>query len=292
MSVTNYISLECEKETISRFYDELVSDLTVKYSVPNYQIEQAIGCLVRSYRYMRCGRTLSDCDYNNICYCIGYLHQYASCHSSMVFAVMHELWRSSLIEIFYLRMKNTLDVTFIGSGPGNDLVGFLSAIHGMHGFVLNMNVTIVDKMQGWEKVVLATAEKLRNGGCGNAGIVYRDINVRISFLKSDITNITVFDHQLQANLKETDVVFLVKMLSTVPDENKGSALRNIVHNMKTGAILIFIDCPYPAELATFNFCLREIYQKMNNRYSCSTRIRFGHKNISKCTANVKVFVKN
>ncbi|CAL1274014.1 unnamed protein product [Larinioides sclopetarius] len=290
-SVTNYLSLENDKNIINRFYDELVTDLTVRYSVQDNEIEKAIGCLVSCHRHMRCGRSPNYCDYNNICYCIGYLHQYASCHSCMVLTVIYELWRSSRIEIFYLRIKNTLDVTFIGSGPGNDFVGFLSAIHGMRGFVLNMNVTIVDKMQSWENVVLATDEKLRNGGCGKAGNVYKNVNVRISFLKSDITKSLVFDLPLQTNLKTTDVVFLVKMLSTVPDEDKRSALRDIAHNMKPGAILIFIDCPYPAVLATFNSCLREIYQKMDNRYYCSSRTRFGHTNISRCTADVKVFVK-
>ncbi|KAF8782325.1 hypothetical protein HNY73_012624 [Argiope bruennichi] len=290
-SVINYLNVENEKEAISRFYDELVSELTVRYSVAHYQVDNALSSLVYNYRHMKNGRTPQECDYNNISSCIGYLHQYAPCHSCMVYAIIHELWRQPLIEIFYLRIKNTLNVTFIGSGPGNDFVGFLSALQGTLGFVLNMNVTFVDKMQGWENIVLATIEKLRNGGCGNAENVYKRINVKVSFLKSDITKIALFDQALQINLKTTEVVFLVKALSTIPDEYKHSALKNIIPHMKPGAILIFIDCPYPHQLSTLNFRLREIYQKMNTKYTCSSRTRFGHKNITRCRADAKVFVK-
>ncbi|GBM30134.1 hypothetical protein AVEN_78527-1 [Araneus ventricosus] len=220
LSVMAYRRLEEEKEIISLFYDELISDLIKNHSAEENQIEQAIEVLVFNYSQMRFGRTPYGCDYNNIYHCIGYLHRYGSSHSRMVFEIMHEVWRLPLNDIIYMRVKQNLNVTFIGSGPGNDFVGFLSAMHGMCGFILNVNVMCVERMSGWENVFSATIEKLAKGNSGYAGNVYKRLKIKSSFLKCDITDISGLEQNLKQTLAATDMLFIVKVFSTIPDEKK------------------------------------------------------------------------
>ncbi|GIY90086.1 uncharacterized protein CDAR_231701 [Caerostris darwini] len=156
-----------------------------------------------------------------------------------------------------------------------------------------MNVTIVDEMSGWESVFLATMDKLQNNFIGNAGKLSRDVSISSTFLRSDITNSSLWhENEMENTLKETDLVFLVKILSTIScGYNRRNALKNIASHMKTGAVLIYIDNSSPADFTMVSSYLKCIYDSLRRRYYLQSRNKFNHNNVTRCHAEVKLFVK-
>ncbi|GFS89400.1 uncharacterized protein TNCV_1809351 [Trichonephila clavipes] len=219
---------EDDQKVILIFYETLLLNLMGKFSVTDFQVTSSIKHLIDNYRQVSCGRLPSEIDYNDIKYCLGYLHRYAPCHTFLVAEVVSTILLESSV-LNDLLNKQTLNVVFLGGGPGNDFVGFLMAFHGKHEEIFDLDVTIVDKMSGWENVFNETILQLRQEACGKAGYVFDDVNVSSTFITADLKETGEWSDEMKTKLRNADVVFLVKALSHIPDEDK----LNVIQRYRT-----------------------------------------------------------
>ncbi|KAF8782324.1 hypothetical protein HNY73_012623 [Argiope bruennichi] len=282
---------DSEYSIILYFYEELLSHLIQRHKVQDGDLQQAIKHLVYNYGHVANGKTPMELDYNYLSNCLGYLHRYAACHTALVLSIMirifHKCPPPAVRRI--LALKNQLNVVCIGGGPSNDLVGFLSAIYGKHFGLLDLDITVVDKMSGWELIFQETIRRLRLGECGNVSKIFKDINVKTSFLQGDFKFPSTWNNELKVKLANADIMLLTKVLSVVPDADKLVILKNIVLSMKPGALLIFIDCPYPsAQFQALQKYLDIIYEASKEKFQFDFEVqRFGFPNITSSRAVVR-----
>ncbi|GFY37117.1 uncharacterized protein TNIN_76251 [Trichonephila inaurata madagascariensis] len=221
-------------------------------------------------------------DYNNIKYCLGYLHRYAPCHTFLVAKAMSALLRESCV-LNDLLSKQTLNVVFLGAGPGNDFVGFLIALYGKHEDILNVDVTVVDKTSGWENVFNETVLQLRQGACGKAGYVFDDVDVYSTFVTADLKEARGWSGKMKTKLWNADVVFLVKTLSHIPEVDRLDVLQNIINGTRCDTFLVYIDYPCPYGIFFYLMSsLKPVYESWNERYNLKHKfLNYGCYNVKK-----------
>ncbi|GFY51802.1 uncharacterized protein TNIN_115481 [Trichonephila inaurata madagascariensis] len=261
-----------------------------KFSVTDFQVTLSIKHVIDNYRQVSSGRLPSEIDYNDIKYCLGYLHRYAPCHTFLVAEVVSTILLESSV-LNDLLNKQTLNVMFLGGGPGNDFVGFLMALHGKHEEIFDLDVTVVDKMSGWENVFNETILQLRQEACGKAGYVFDDVNVSSTFITADLKEAGEWSDEMKTKLGNADVVFLVKALSHIPDEDKLNVIQNIINNIGWKTLLVYIDYPFPLGVFyNLNLFVREVYLSFKERYDFKYIYRaYGCLNITTCKAVARVF---
>lgn len=283
---------EDDELVILTFYETLLISLMKKFSVMDLEITLSILHLKNNYSKVSYGRLPSEIDFNNITYCLGYLHRYAPCHTFLVSEAVSAILNESYV-LNHVLSEQTLNVVFLGGGPGNDFVGFLIALQGKHEDIFDLDVTLVDKMSGWENVLDETVLQLRDGACGKAGYVFDDVNISSTFITADLKEASGWSDELEMKLINADIVFLVKALSHIPDEDKLDVLQNIINRISSDTLLIYIDYPYPNGIfSSMEPFLRTVYCSWKERYNFSHRYySYGCSNTITCRAEVRVFKK-
>ncbi|GBN21648.1 hypothetical protein AVEN_130178-1 [Araneus ventricosus] len=68
-------------------------------------------------------------------------------------------------------------------------------------------------------------------------------------------------------------------------------MKNIILYTKPGALLIYVDCPYPKKaFASVSRSLRPVYKSSKKGYKLKAKkLKFGYHNVTRCTAEVRVF---
>ncbi|KAF8782512.1 hypothetical protein HNY73_012785 [Argiope bruennichi] len=263
------------------------------FSIRYVDVTVSVRRLISNLSQVSYGVLPSTRDYKDKSYCIGYLHRYAACHAALVFdAVSDILDPSSSSDVLSAKLqKKSLNVMFLGAGPGNDFVGFLIALLGHHYHLFDLDVTVVDKISGWEAIFNETLESLKRGDCGKASSIFDEVNVTTTFISADLKDSDEWDENMRTKLATADVVFFVKTLSHIPDDDKLLILQNVVSFMKLDSHLIYIDYPYPyAVFASLRNQLRIVYQAWEMRYLLGHKDNaFGCSNIDSCGAVVKIF---
>ncbi|GIY42894.1 uncharacterized protein CEXT_608271 [Caerostris extrusa] len=150
------------KRKILLFYELLLTDMMVKFSVASSDVRISVQHLISNYRLVNNGQLPSEIDYTKKDNCLAYLHRYAICHAAFVAEAVTDIFESSSSTILTSKLDSkTLNVVFLGGGPGNDFVGFLTALNGRCDRLFDLDVTIVDKMSGWEDIFTETVKELR-----------------------------------------------------------------------------------------------------------------------------------
>ncbi|GIY58543.1 uncharacterized protein CDAR_607751 [Caerostris darwini] len=240
------------KRKIFLFYERLLIDLMIKYSVTFSDVTRSAQQVISNYRQIDNGELPSDIDYTKKDNCLAYLHRYALCHMALVTEAVTDIFESSSSTILTSKLgSKTLNVVFLGGGPGNDFVGFLTALNGRHDRLSDLDVTIVDKMSGWEDIFTETINKLRKDSYQKGGLVLDKVNVIPTFIEADLAKDDEWTDEMRRKLKNADIVFLVKVLSHMPDICKLFVLVNIVGCLKMGALLVYMDFPYPRSVFSF-----------------------------------------
>ncbi|GIY90091.1 hypothetical protein CDAR_231601 [Caerostris darwini] len=213
---------DSEYSVILYFYEELLNHMMRRHSIPEDVLKQSIKHLVYNYSHVANGKTPEDLDYNYFSNCLGYLHRYAACHTALVLSVMIRIFHKypPLPVRRILALKDQLNIMCMGSGPGNDLVGLLSALYGKHFGLLDLDVTVVDKMYGWGLLFEETVRRLRLGECGNVSCIFKDLNVTTTFLQGDLKFPSTWTKELKGKLANADIVLMAKVLSVVPNADK------------------------------------------------------------------------
>lgn len=289
---------DCDGEypVILLFNETLLDHMINKKLVDADSVRRSIAHLISNYGRVACGKTPQDLDYNDLNNCFGYLHRYSACHTALVRNVLKRVFHVSPPPAIkrMLCVKDSLHVISLGGGPGNDIVGFISALYGRHYGFLHITFTLVDQMAGWQEVFNQTVKMVRRGNYGNASALFKDCQVQETFLRADLTNKFSWKDNLQKRLENADIFLLVKVLSVVPDGQKALFLQNIVSTMKPGSLLIYIDTPFPQEaFATVGKWLDCVYQCHKEKFQYNYEVeRFGYANITTCQAFVRVYVRN
>ncbi|GFY48874.1 uncharacterized protein TNIN_494101 [Trichonephila inaurata madagascariensis] len=203
------------------FYEKLLDDISELSSVTPTNISDSIMNIMKNYASIQSGKLPEDIDYNDISNCLGYLHRYAACHTALVWVTLTTVFNSSLSSVLTPKFSgNGLDVMFLGGGPGNDFVGFLNALYGKHKNLLYIYVTVVDRKTGWNNIFLKTIEKLKEGDYGPSSRIFEDVCVIPTFIDFDLKNSVEQNDNLKTKLQNASIVFLVKFLSHVSDNDK------------------------------------------------------------------------
>ncbi|GIY59365.1 hypothetical protein CEXT_405851 [Caerostris extrusa] len=95
---------------------------------------------------------------------------------------------------------------------------------------------------------------------------------------------------MENKLESADIVFLVKALSHIPDMLP--VLLNIVRPLKAGALLVYMDSPFPCSaFSCVSLFLTEVYTTWGDSYHLNFHYSglFERSNITECRARVKVF---
>ncbi|CAL1273285.1 unnamed protein product [Larinioides sclopetarius] len=179
------IITKSESSVLLLFYGRLLEDLMQNFFVSSSDVRGSIQLLICSYKLVNRGQLPLEIDFNCIQYCLGYMHRYGASHMALVFEAVSTILKKSIV-FLSMMSKEKLNVVFLGGGPCNDLLGFLAALHGRHN-LLSLNVSVVDKMPGWKNIFMGTVDRLRRGDFGEAGRVFRDLNVTSSFISADLT---------------------------------------------------------------------------------------------------------
>ncbi|CAL1274017.1 unnamed protein product [Larinioides sclopetarius] len=290
---------EDEHAKILSFYNNLLEFLINEFNISLDAMMKAVEYIKNKYRQLSLYRILKI-DYNDTINCLAYLHTFAACHAAMVESALVKVFYNDYIKIKEIEHlfveKSHLKLICFGSGPGNDVVGFLSACFGKHHDFSNLDITAVDKMAGWEVIFHHTMRQLRNGlEKSDASKIIENVEVSSSFLEEDITIKSIlWKKTTLAKLGTADVVLLVKVLSTISDF-KSLALQNIVDNMKPNALLFFIDWPVP-EAEFKDVCtssgMKVIYKTEEEHFNFShKRETFGEHNLTRSKFAVVILVK-
>ncbi|GIY90085.1 hypothetical protein CDAR_231691 [Caerostris darwini] len=209
---------------LSSFYGDILYKLLKKFSIKNADLEESVNHITRIYNSLKKGKLPEDIDYGEITNCLGYLHKYAPCHSALVCKCMVKvLISSSACVLTNIFQKASLDVVFLGSGPGNDFVGFMHALDEKCKIPSNINVTVVDKMSGWTEIFLESVQELKSSK--EVCKISEHINVIPSFMVHDLKQCIVHNEEMKMKMRNADIVFLVKVLSRIPHEYKLTVLK-------------------------------------------------------------------
>ncbi|CAL1273289.1 unnamed protein product [Larinioides sclopetarius] len=286
------LTVKIEHSILLQFYEELVDDLMEKFSIEYGDVSASLQNMIRNHGDVVNGRLPSETNYCDKSYCLGYLHRYAACHSFMISDSVSTIFNSSPSNVLRTKFNTKqLNVMFLGGGPGNDFLGFFTALHRYHNNILDLDVTVVDKMSGWEDVFNETVQKLKHSEYGQFYHLFKDVNITTSFISTDLKNCEEWNSDMQIKLMRADLIFLVKVLSHIPNDNKLGVLKNIILCTKPGALLIYVDHPYPQKIfASVSDSLRPVYKSRIKRYNLKAKmVKFGNRNTTRCTAEVRVF---
>ena len=229
---TLYCHLNVHQNSYAHLVDlfkRLVDDLKRNHDLNENDIQKAIDVMNCNFRRVSHGQLPIEIDFNDMNFCVGYLHRFALCHAAMVQKdiVFHVLQSPPLELLDKLSNNQSLNIVSIGSGPGNDVIGFLSGFHSQCMKLQSLDITVVDKMSGWNQAFTTAIQILRSDKSNrilsalfqNGGPV-----VTTSYIADDL-ELDNLSTDLEMKLRKADVILLVKVLSHVPDHKKLLFLR-------------------------------------------------------------------
>ncbi|KAG8179253.1 hypothetical protein JTE90_006153 [Oedothorax gibbosus] len=277
-------------------FRHLAEDLKRNHNLNENDVQTAIDVMNINFRRVSKGQLPSEINFNDMNYCVGYLHRFALCHATMVQkAIVFHVLRSPPLELMVKLSPNQgLNLVGIGSGPANDVIGFLSAFKDQCTKLRSLDITVVDKMPGWNQAFTEAVRILRSDkSSGVLSTLFKSggPDVTTSYLAGDL-EMENLSQGLQTKLRSADVILLIKVLSHVPDHKKLLLLRNIETNMSPGAVLIYMDSPFPSSKFADLTSLKSVYEAERKKYKFRFRVyNFGHINLTQCHASTRIFVK-
>ncbi|GBN27106.1 hypothetical protein AVEN_104744-1 [Araneus ventricosus] len=264
-----------------------------KYSVKEEDVANSVHHLMRHYSNIVAGALPVEIDYDAKSTCLGYLHRYAPCHTALVFEAMSSILKLNLPIVSSVLNSERVNITFLGSGPGNDMIGFFMSLFGYHQKIEHLDVTNVDKISNWEDAINDTIKlfkRIKNPKFIKERSIFEVISVTSNFISTDLTKSDEWSDGFKDKLMNTDILFLVKLLSHIPNCEKQRVLQNVNSCLKTGCLVIFIDYPYTAKIfSTLQPKLRTKYISEKQKYNLEpVCYKFESHMIPSCQAEVRL----
>ena len=223
-----------EDKLISRLYREVVDEIMLINKLREYKVNVALDemKLEISQGHRKGFRRFRGLDFNKQINCCGYLRRYAVCHTGLVKQIM---WRflkgrktSALTQLAKNEIieQNHLKVVSLGGGPGNDLVGFCSALQELVNSIREFDLYIIDICSGWKTVFPTILRKASKGNFGSFTEYAKKIKINTGFMAADLTAKGIFENEcISICLADADIVFMVKLTSFLPDTEAGDLIQ-------------------------------------------------------------------
>lgn len=220
-----------EDRLVSRLYREVVDVIMSSNSLRENQVDSAISEMKEEIHqgHRKGFRRFRRINFSKPANCCGYLRRYAICHTGLVKELIWNFFTSQDAFCDVARKeittKNHLKIISLGGGPGNDLVGFCSALQEIPNSVKELDLYIVDVCKGWQPVFPAILRKAKDTDFGSFSRFLKKVKINIGFMEADLTAHGMFKNAtLATTLKEVDLVLVVKVTSFLSDGEAGNLI--------------------------------------------------------------------
>lgn len=222
-----------EDRLISRLYREVVDEIMLIKKLQESKVNVALDEMKQEIflGHKKGFRRFRGIDFNKPKNCCGYLRRYAVCHTGLVKQIMWKFFKNKKNSVVSKLAKNEivkenhLKVVSLGGGPGNDMVGFCSALQEIFHSTTEIDIYVIDVSKGWETVFPTILRKAATGNFGSFTEFVKKIKINTGFMEADLTSKGIFENKLLSNcLAEADIVLMVKLTSFLPDTEAGDLI--------------------------------------------------------------------
>ncbi|KFM68375.1 hypothetical protein X975_06927, partial [Stegodyphus mimosarum] len=286
-----------EDVTVFQLYKRQVREIKKLHGIRTSESIEAVFSMIRtiSKGHKHSFQRFSGLDFNEPRNRCAYLLRYATCHTGLVRKAMWNIFQRELLFVDKLKNKDELNIVSLGGGPGNDILGFCSALQEFSNCVTSFDFTVVDIKDGWSGILDSLIQKTKSSEFESLSFskMFKNVNVSSSFILADLIDKRISENEDLTNaLNAADVVLMVKLTSFHSTKAKSQIVTNVCEAMRKRCILVFIDCPYPKECFQSVSCVRKIYKKkLKYQFDSSSCPVSKILNIKKSRATVAVFVK-
>lgn len=222
-----------EDRLISRLYRKVVDEIMLINKLGESKVNVALDEMKQEIflGHKKGFRRFRGIDFNKPKNCCGYLRRYAVCHTGLVKQIMWKFFKNKKNSVLSKLAKNEivkenhLKVVSLGGGPGNDMVGFCSALQEIFHSTTEIDIYVIDVSKGWETVFPTILRKAATGNFGSFTEFVKKIKINTGFMEADLTSKGIFENKLLSNcLAEADIVLMVKLTSFLPDTEAGDLI--------------------------------------------------------------------
>lgn len=235
-----------EDRLISRLYREVVDEIMLINKLLESKVNIALDEMKHEIflGHKKGFRRFRGIDFNRPKNCCGYLRRYAVCHTGLVKQIMWKFFKNKKNSVLSklakneIKKQNHLKVVSLGGGPGNDMVGFCSAIQEIFHSITEIDIYVIDVSKGWKTIFPTILRKAATGNFGSFTEFVKKIKINTGFMEADLTAIGIFENKLLSDcLAEADIVLMVKMTSFLPDTETG----DLIHVSIYVLLMLLID---------------------------------------------------
>lgn len=223
-SVTKTYQFNNEDKIIARLYREVIDktmtdnkfgDMKVTIAISKIKEEIHLGHKrgFRKFPGINFGKPENRC---------AYLIRYAICYTGLVKKAIWDFFNennSSCPKARDILTSNHRKVVSLGGGPGNDLIGFCSALQETSNNIEELDLKIVDINDGWISVFPEILRKASKANFGSLSALMRRVKINTGFLQRNLSEAKIFEDVTLSNiLDEVDIVLMVKLVSFLPKQ--------------------------------------------------------------------------
>jgi hypothetical protein len=210
-------------ELVKLALDELHTIIARTEADPTAAIRTQCERLTASYSDLT-AENRAPLDYSSAAVRFAYVYTYVAAHASWVYELLLEEGIRELIQ-----SDSLLRATCLGGGPGTELIGLLNACNALRRRD-PVSCFLLDKEDGWAETWAEIDSRV--------GASYR---VTTSFRSVDVCHPPKYENLAKAF--DADLFFAIYFLSEVYSFRANAApfLEQLVHSMKPGALVVYID---------------------------------------------------
>lgn len=202
---------------------EMVLDCVIRLKqIPEREIAKSISSIICEFKHGPAQR-FSQVDlkrWENIC---GYLFRYGLHGASLTRIKVLEAIRNCSVLRSVLKNRQ-LRVITLGGGPGNDTIGFCSALQDYHKNS-QINLTVVDAAREWSLCVNLVNSIIPEGEFGNISKLFNNNNVNLSFLNVHLPGDRQLHKKYFQKLEKADIILMTKFISSLSWNERRSMIK-------------------------------------------------------------------
>lgn len=184
------------------------------------KMDAAISEVITSFKYSE-GHRFKEVNFKHADMCCGYIFRYAAHGAALTRCRILE-GLDHCNELKSILMKKEVKLVSLGCGPGNDAIGFCSAMRRAN-FPGTLKILLVDAIENWSDYTLKAKQLLCNGDFGETSEFFQRNQVRLfKFYRCTLPE------QLTFNLSEFDVVLICKLMSIMEIEKHDRFIQVII----------------------------------------------------------------
>lgn len=213
---------EQEELNFYKLFTAVLDFLIQRDNIPDENISNSISSIIKSFQFDN-GNKFSDVDYGKMENLCGYLYRYATHGAGLVRNRVCDAINNCEALAECLK-KPELNIVSLGGGPGNDMVGFCSALYYSQCRSI-LNLMVVDSVRRWASVLNILEFFVREGNYGDVSELFRQFTVNLSFLQTTLPGNTDTDQKYFRSIREADVILIPKLMSILLNEEKIAVIK-------------------------------------------------------------------